>query len=50
MRNFFLLLLLVVNLGFAQKELSKNYSYKVSNPYKVFDAKKRFTLQKTIKP
>lgn len=40
MKKTLLLLLLLLQIGvvYAQKELSKNYSYTVSKPYKVFDA------------
>lgn len=38
MKKIVLLLLMVSAFGFAQKKLSKDYSYTVSEPYKVFDA------------
>lgn len=44
MKKFFSLLLLATASfhGHAQKTLSRDYSYTVSEPYKVFDAKKKF--------
>lgn len=40
------LLVLMFNQGFAQRALSTDYSYKISQPYKVFDAKEKIYFSK----
>ncbi|MGV3461412.1 MAG: hypothetical protein ACO1N9_13265 [Flavobacterium sp.] len=39
-------LLLITSLGYAQKTLSKDYTYTVSSPYKVFDAQHKLYFYK----
>ncbi len=45
---FFLTIFYIMTLsqGYSQKTLATNYSYKVSEPYRVFDAKEKFYLAK----
>ena len=40
-RILYIIPLFIINFLFSQKELSKDYSYTVSSPYKVFDAKQK---------
>lgn len=42
----FLALFIVAPLCYSQKELSKDYSYKISEPYKVFDASEKIYFAK----
>lgn len=47
MKKVFLLLLLVsASVGYAQKTLSSDYSYKISAPYRVVDAERKFYFSK----
>jgi hypothetical protein len=43
---FFYLCLLIVSLSFSQSQLSNDYSYNVSTPYKVFDADQKYYFTK----
>ena len=45
-KNLLLVLLFTINFIFSQKELSKDYSYTVSAPYKVFDASQKIYFSK----
>ena len=42
----FFAILIIAPLGFSQKTLSKDYSYKISEPYRVFDAKEKIYFAK----
>ena len=42
----FIIPLFIINFLFSQKELSKDYSYTVSSPYKVFDASEKIYFSK----
>jgi hypothetical protein len=48
MRKFLCVLIILLSLqeGYSQKTLSTDYSYKVSEPYKVFDAKEKVYFSK----
>jgi len=49
MKKLFCILMLFVlsfNNGYSQKALSSDYSFKVSEPYKVFDAKDKLYFSK----
>ena len=45
-KNLLFVLLFTINFIFSQKELSKDYSYTVSAPYKVFDASEKIYFSK----
>lgn len=45
-KNILFVLLFTINFIFSQKELSKDYSYTVSAPYKVFDASEKIYFSK----